>query len=214
MAERMASSNNANGEAQPEITETKRLESALQQAIVNLTTWVHELEQRIHEIDLLSDMDDQLQDCRTCEEAYAVIAHFMQQLFARESGVLYLFDLSSNLAQKVVVWGNPPLVDWVFIPKNCWALRPDPLHLVGQAAPALSCFDVSHPLPTTCLCVPIMAEGETLGLLQVRSDRGDPIRCDPGQEYLSESKQRLAVAVAELIALALEKLKLQDAVQY
>ena len=68
--------------------------------------------------------------------------------------------------------------------------------------------DTPNPTPYTLnstfqesLCVPMMAQGETLGLLYLSSQ-------EVGQ--LSDSKQRLAVAVAEHIALALANLKLRE----
>jgi len=55
------------------------------------------------------------------------------------------------------------------------------------------------------LCVPMIAQGDALGLLCLASD-------EPGQ--ISEDQQRLATSVAEHIALALANLKLREALEY
>lgn len=52
------------------------------------------------------------------------------------------------------------------------------------------------------MCVPMMAQGETLGILHLQSSAQ--------QEQLSEPLQRLAVNVSEHIALALANLKLRE----
>jgi GAF domain-containing protein len=65
-------------------------------------------------------------------------------------------------------------------------------------------------LPTNYLCIPIPVRGTVMGMLQLRSVPTDTLPDERVSEYLSESKQRLALAVAELIALALENLHQPD----
>lgn len=55
------------------------------------------------------------------------------------------------------------------------------------------------------LCVPMIAQGDALGLLCLASEESGQISAD---------QQRLATAVAEHIALALANLKLREALEY
>ncbi|MEK7786091.1 MAG: diguanylate cyclase, partial [Chloroflexota bacterium] len=68
----------------------------------------------------------------------------------------------------------------------------------------------SQPLPASCLCVPMMAQGETLGILHLRSGQPAASQTEQEQETVMASQQQLAVTLAEHIALALANLKLQE----
>lgn len=68
------------------------------------------------------------------------------------------------------------------------------------ALPISSIYKLS-PIPAETLCVPMMAQGEALGVLYLSS-------LEPGK--LTLAKEQLAVTVAEHIGLALANLKLQE----
>ncbi|MGA2263397.1 MAG: diguanylate cyclase [Acidobacteriota bacterium] len=184
-----------------DITERKRTEEALQQAKQNLEAWVHELEQRTHELTLLSEMGDMLRACLTTEEAYSVIVRVAQQIFPVQAGALYVITASRNLVEAVAVWGDSSLVERVFAPDECWALRRGRIHWVEDASVGLLCKHLPHPAPEGYLCVPMMAQSEALGVLYLTQ---------PANARLTEAKQRLAVAMAEHIAMALSNLRLHE----
>ncbi len=186
----------------------KHLDESTRQAVAHLTAWVDELERRIHEIDLLSEMDDQLHRCCTPDNVYLVTATFLKRLFIRESGALYLFDTETNLVKWVTIWGNPLPVDWTAIQDKCWALRPYSSDVAADIGCSALCYAISDPRPTNYLCVPIVVRDQNRGLLQIWRDNEQPAcpETDPSG-YLTESQQRLAMAVVELIALALENVK-------
>ncbi len=184
-----------------DITERKRAEEALQQAKQNLEAWVHELEQRTREMTLLSEMGDMLRACLTTEEAYTVIVRVAQQIFPVRAGALYVIAPSRNLVEAVAVWGDASLVERVFTPEECWALRRGRVHWVEDANLGLLCKHLPHPSPEGYLCVPMMAQSEALGVLYLTQ---------PANARLTEAKQRLAVTMAEHIAMALSNLRLHE----
>ncbi|GEM_PF-4779988 len=197
--------------AHPRGTARKQLEQSLERARANLTTWVSELEQRIQEIDLLSEMDDRLQACRATPEVVTVFTHFMRRLFGTEAGALYILTSTRTSANPVAVWGALPPAEWEPLSCRCWALRSRVIsmsaanHFVPRSA------ERNNFLPTNYLCIPIPVRGIVMGMLQLRSVPTDTLLDERiVSEYLSESKQRLALAVAELIALALENLHHPD----
>lgn len=213
MAERTPVDNNGvEGLVQPGSTARKQLEQSLDRARANLTTWVYELEQRIREIDLLSDMDDCLQTCQTLDEVVAVFTHFMRQLFVAEAGALYLFAPSSSLAKPVATWGSIPLTEWSPLSNKCRVLESRGCQGNGGNSTSPRTLQRNALVPTNYLCIPIPVRGKMMGVFQVRHVPYDGCR---GQgemsEYLSESKQRLAFAVAELVALAFENLQQPEA---
>ncbi len=184
-----------------DITERKRTEEALQQAKLNLEAWVHELEQRTREMTLLSEMGDMLRACLTTEEAYTVIVRVAQQIFPVQAGALYVISPTRNLVEAVAVWGDSGLVERTFAPDECWALRRGRVHWVEDFKTGLVCKHLPRPSPEGYLCVPMMAQSEALGVLYLTQ---------PANARLTEAKQRLALAMAEHIAMALSNLKLHE----
>ncbi len=176
-----------------DITERKKTEEALQQAKQNLEAWVDELEQRTREMTLLSEMGDMLRACLTTDEAYTVIVRVAQQLFPGRDGALYVITSSRNLVEAVAVWGDASSLERVFPPDECWALRRGRVHWVEDSSLGLLCKHLPHPSPEGYLCVPMMAQSEALGILYLSQ---------PANLRLTEAKQRLAVAMAEHIAMA------------
>ena len=184
-----------------DVTERKKTEEALQNAKQNLEAWVHELEQRTREMTLLSELGDMLRACLTTEEAYSVIVRVAQQIFPVQAGTLYVITPSRNLVEAVAVWGENSRAERVFSPDECWGLRRGRVHYVENTDIGLVCKHLHQPPPAGYLCVPMMAQSEALGILYLTQ---------PADARLTEAKQRLAVAMAEHIAMALSNLKLHE----
>jgi diguanylate cyclase (GGDEF)-like protein/PAS domain S-box-containing protein len=182
------------------ITERKHAESALQDTNRRLADWVSELEQRKREISLLSEMGDMLRACRSPEEAYGVIEPMASQLFPLESGSVSVLTPGTALVETVAQWGAP-IGHRLFSVDDCWALRRGRPHLVEQGRQGLVCKHLGEPDASAYICVPMMAQGELLGLLHMAiSEKGRSV----------ETRQRFVMTVAEHIALALANLKLRE----
>ncbi len=187
-----------------DITERKKTEEALQQAKQNLEAWVQELEQRTREMTLLNEMGDMLRACLTTEEAYSVIVRVAQQIFPVQVGALYVISSARNQVEAAAVWGDASLIERVFAPDECWGLRRGRVHWVEDSNSGLLCKHLHQPPPPGYLCVPMMAQSEALGVLYLTQ---------PAEARLTEAKQRLAVAMAEHIAMALSNLRLHESLR-
>lgn len=182
-------------------SERRKAEEALSQANAQLTNRVKELEQRNIEIMLLSEMSDFLQACLSVEEAKKVIAKLIPLLFPALDGGVLLKNSTNNLVEAVTTWGQPNSSQ-VFTACECWALRRSRVHWLQDAQNGVLCQHfLGNPKPAQSLCVPMLAQGEALGLLHLSSQ-------ESGQ--LSDAKRRLARTVAEQIALALANIKLRE----
>jgi diguanylate cyclase (GGDEF)-like protein len=166
-----------------------------------------EVQVRNQEITFLGQLSSFLQTCTTSQEACTAIARFGPQLFPTEAGVIYLFHASRNFVEQVASWGSVELHEDMFQPVDCWALRRGRLHAVGATDTTMVCNHVARrgePVQPY-VCAPMMAQGETLGLLFLQAH---PVA--GGTAALSDAKQQLAAAVAEQIALALSNLILRE----
>lgn len=197
-----------------DITEQKQSELALRQANARLTDWVTELEQRTQEITLLSELSAMLQRCATVEEAYAVIAGCARQLFPADSGMLGVRRSTQQDIEPVIRWGDLPMATRAFAPDECWALRGGQVHMVEDVQHDLICRHID-PLPTTrTLCVPLIAQGETFGVLHLQLNP-DYREREMGLGQRSwEAKQQLVLALAEQVALALANVRLREKLRH
>ena len=204
-----------------DITEQTQAEAALRESGDKLKKWLGELEQRNNEISLLSQLGSMLQACSTLEEAYAVVAQLGQVLYPMESGGLAVLAASHNLVEVVSAWGDqgtgePVLPGQAFGPTDCWALRRGRIHLVepglaagGERSLGLMCQHVQSPWPQATLCVPLMAQTETLGVLLLQTAQAGANT----SKLSSAAGQQLAQAVADQVALALGNLKLRESLR-
>ncbi|HET9224054.1 MAG TPA: diguanylate cyclase, partial [Roseiflexaceae bacterium] len=176
-----------------------------------LARWVSELEQRNSEVLLLSEMGELLQTCLTVEEAYAVLAHALPQLFATEIGAMYVRPERQGFVA-VAEWGAP--MSRTFTADDCWALRRGRTHVVANVGGGPVCAHVGTQALTGYICVPVVAQGEVLGVLHVRAAVSNPLSLTPETDRvageLAESRRRLAATVAEHVALALSNLVLRE----
>lgn len=187
-----------------EITEDRRKEMVLRQANLQLQNSLQELEHYNQEINLLSQMGSLLQASVTPEEIYRIISQSIQQLFPADSGGLYIYRASRNLLEVVSAWGEHPPEERMFLPDECWGLRRGRLHLVEDPHRELGCAHARE-VQAPYLCVPLMAHGESMGVLHMvfgyNPDRGERSR---------QLKQRLILSGAEQVSLALANLNLRE----
>jgi len=166
-----------------------------------------ELSKRNQEITLFSTMNDFLQTSTTEGEAYSVIAETVTRLFPENSGAVFVLNNSRNMLEAAAVWGDVPPGNLIFPPHECWAHRRGQLHLgVGRER---QCPHVTED-GNTHVCVPLHAQGETLGVLYLievatPSDEGDG-------ERIAE-KCKLARILANNVGLGIANLKLRESMR-
>lgn len=191
------------------LAERERSREVLEQANEKLTSTVNELEKRTLEITRLSALSDLLQSCLSVAEAYKVIVRAVPQFFPSLSGALCMLSTSRNLVEIVATWGGPLPGERVFPPEECVALRRGRVHFLEDPDSGLRCQHLGEARPAGSLCVPMMAQGDALGVLHLQGGSlsaggsGDPPR-------VTDATRRVAVTVAEQIALALANLNLRE----
>ncbi len=200
-------------EARTQILELRILENEHKKAQTVLQNAKSELELHAREIALLSEMSELLQTCLTLNEAYTVVDHTVQQLFDQESGALCVLDQDKDLVDTVVAWGEGSTGERVFAPGDCWALRRGQLFSVGDASTGIICKHVGPPAAMSYICVPMIAQGETLGILHIRSNPWGASESPDQPSRTAESKWQLALTVSENIGLALANLKLHESLR-
>jgi diguanylate cyclase (GGDEF)-like protein/PAS domain S-box-containing protein len=185
-------------------TERTHAAAQLRQLNEQLTRQVNELEQRNRDITLLNRMSKHMQGCQTVADVYQVFVQDAAQLFSGLAGVLYVLDTHTNYLTGVAAWGQPALaldqlrVEARRVLHGQWpntTLSANTLHLAGNGdAPHTSWVSISVPLTTPHAQLGVLC-------LLVKSDA--PI--DQRIRW-----ERLAVTVADYVALTLTNLHLRE----
>ncbi|MEY3297929.1 MAG: phytochrome-like protein cph2, partial [Cyanobacteriota bacterium] len=188
-----------------DISAIKQSEQALQQANGALEIHIRDLRQRNDEMLMLSETSDFLQACRTLEEACLVISTLVQPIFPDCSGSFYITCASRNRVEAVARWGDCLHSIEDFQPHDCWALRRGRWHSITSDRQGLHCNHVkAAPPDLATLCIPMIAQGETLGMFYLSTQNA---------EGLNQAKQQLARTVAEQVGLAIANLNLRETLQ-
>ena len=173
----------------------KELEKANADLELALSTSRREAEQKL----LLNEMDDMIQSCVESSEALSILAGFGSRLFPDHAGALFTYRNSRDSLELAVCWGAmEPLRTQTFHPDDCWALRRGQPHLSDLGTPEANCRHIDAERGGNALCVPMMAQGEVLGVFQLRTE---------GQEKVDRT---LAVTVARDGALGLANLRMRE----
>jgi diguanylate cyclase (GGDEF)-like protein/PAS domain S-box-containing protein len=195
-----------------DVSEQIRAAELQRQHAESLNQLVKELELRTKQMTALNEMGSLLECSGTVKEACAVVANSIQKLFPEvPSGALYLFKSSRNLVEAVLRWGTVGCAsEPTFAPDACWSLRRGQPHWSEHPGTGVSCRHLTESSTTECLCVPMVAQGNTIGILHLELESAAELRHDSGMEGFRESHQRLAIRVASQIALSLASLQLRE----
>lgn len=194
-----------------DITDWKQAEDKLQKANQELASWVKELQERTEEMKQLNEMGEQLQSCQTIAEACAISTQYLKQICPASRGALYLIKESKNFAEAAEMWGEPSYTQKVFMPLSCWAIRRGRQHLTDGSHPGLLCGHITGPQSGQYLCVPLLVNGEAIGILHL--NQVDPLEQDQREALrpsYTDHKTQVVMTIAEHIALAISNLRLKE----
>jgi diguanylate cyclase (GGDEF)-like protein/PAS domain S-box-containing protein len=191
-----------------DISEQLRASEAQRQHAQSLDQLVKELELRTKQITALNEMGSLLQCSGTVQEACVVAGDCAHKLFPEApSGALYMFRSSRDLVEAAVRWGKRDGLAPTFPPDACWSLRRGQPHWSSNA---ITCQHLTNTSTLECICVPMVAQGNTIGVLHLEFEDATPPQSSSWVENFRESHQQLAISVASQIALSLASLQLRE----
>jgi len=184
------------------------LEVMVEKRTAELSHRISELEQRNQLNRFLGEMADMMQSCHSISETFPVIRQYLKILFPADTCTLYLHNESGQLLDQVV----PPVSDdqtlHSIINDSCWALRQGKSYLFHEREQDMACEHTGE-TPHGYLCIPLIAQGVTIGLLHIVFDK--PI--EPELEdaaTLLDRKASLCSRLADHLSLAFANLRLQE----
>ena len=150
--------------------------------------------------ELLARMTQRLQGCETFEDVLNVALMFAPNIAPGIAGRLYILDKDPWQMRCVVEWLDPPGEPDPFVPDQCWAVRRGQSHPPVTGEPDIVCYHLPDGTDQTALCVPLIAQGEAIGLLTFQNITPETA---PSRAYLE--------LMAEALGLALANQRLRDA---
>lgn len=188
-----------------DITDKKEAEEALRRSNELLSATLSKQQRQTRDLTVLNQMNELLQTCLTQDEAYRVIARMAVELELGRCGALAIAPGSNAGEMETVArWGRDNEMLEIFTLDQCWAIRRGHLHETIDPAHDLLCSHFHGTPGGPSLCIPLVVQGETIGLLHVGAFR------DYSDDCL-ERLRPLATTVGEAIKLAISNIRLREA---
>jgi diguanylate cyclase (GGDEF)-like protein/PAS domain S-box-containing protein len=191
----------ANALLQSEMSEKDSARNELDQQNERMMT---ELKKRTDRATMLAKMGELLQSCINREEVFAAALGFAPKIFPVARGAIVLLNAERNLAEVIGSWSDCQFSSTEFEAADCWALRTGQPHLVVAGDTTAPCLHAAG-VKNTYLCIPILAQGETLGIMHFQST-------DEAQQ-MEASELSLKTTFAGQVGLSIANIRLRDALR-
>jgi len=135
----------------------------------HLAESVKALEDRAHESRLLTAARDELQLCVDIQQLYRSAARSFSLLLPETTGCLCIINNSRHSVEVVASWGETTVTDFS-PPEVCCGLRSGQVRWRQPGVSEIHCAHFAAEPPADYLCYPIVARGDTLGILYLQCE--------------------------------------------
>jgi diguanylate cyclase (GGDEF)-like protein len=157
---------------------------------------------------LLSQLNEWLQSCKSLDELYRMVGEFLSKLLPGCAGNLYIYANSRDILESATAWNCTGSAAAIH-PDDCWGLRRGRTYTFGENEIDFPCSHVGSAAAANYCCIPVLAHGETIGLLHLEFAR-DAQACAAARKETIAEQRRLGLVCAEQISLAIANVKLRD----
>ena len=161
---------------------------------------------RQNERKILSKTTEWLYAARSLEDLYNVVETCAPKLMPESSGGLYIYSNSRDVLDLAISWGDLPSPDYLE-PDNCWALRRGRAYHYGTEDIEFPCGHF-HEADKSSFCLPLLAHGETIGMLWCHSDQEGT-----AAETAHARFWDVALMLAEQVSLTIANVRLRQELQ-
>lgn len=181
----------------------ERYEEQLSDANQQLRSSVQRLQDRAAESQLLISARDEVALCLEVSQAEACTVRYLEQLLPESSGSLCIIDNSRQTVESAVAWGEirARLADG-FAPESCCALRSGRMRWRRPLQSEVHCSHFAGASPERYLCFPLVAYGETLGIVYIEC-------ATEAIAAATEAHENTIASLAEMAAMAIAGLRLR-----
>ncbi|WP_257267008.1 diguanylate cyclase [Endozoicomonas sp. ONNA2] len=160
-----------------------------------------EVKVRTHELSLMQRLGSLMSACTTIDSAANVVHPIADHLLPGcRSGAITLIKSSRNRLDLITQWGEQWQGSDRFEPSDCWSLLKGHTHFSSEDGLEIRCRHSSKESDLYQVCIPLVAQGETLGVLHLNYH----------DQQALESNISKAESMAEQIGLALANMRLRE----
>lgn len=166
------------------------------------------MDQQLHlaqEVKLLGELNEWLQSSRSLDELFDMVIKFMRHMLPECAGSIYVYSNSRDVLDGVSSWNDGALKRHIH-PEACWGLRRGRTYTYGTSEVDFVCEHAEPHDETPYFCFPILAHGETVGLMHLKK------RPDVNVEAFLAAR-KLAQMCAEQISMAIANVRMRDQLQ-
>ncbi|EEE38350.1 sensor histidine kinase [Rhodobacteraceae bacterium KLH11] len=153
------------------------------------------------EVRLLGELNEWLQSSRSLDELFQMVSRFMTHILPEAEGSVYVYSNSRDVLDGCASWNEGTHKAHIH-PEGCWGLRRGRTYEFGASEIDFICEHAEPHDGRPYFCFPILAHGETVGLLHLRAHSG--------QEKVFHSSKKLARLCAEQISMAIANVQMRD----
>ena len=157
----------------------------------------NQVQARNAEIELMHELDSLLSACSELADAKEVIKQILPSIFTDTQGAISVYKSSRDKLRTQMYWGGSWNENKNFSPSQCWALRKGHRHLTSDKHTGVVCEHYSNSGDLSSLCIPLIAHGETIGVLHLLKAK------------ISHETEKLAEAIAKRIGIAIANIELK-----
>ncbi|MEP2783609.1 MAG: diguanylate cyclase [Pseudoruegeria sp.] len=158
--------------------------------------------QMAREVRLLGELNEWLQSSRSLEELFDMVGKFMTHILPCCEGSVYVYSNSRDVLDGCASWNGGHHKDHIH-PEACWGLRRGRTYTYGESEVDFVCEHIEPCDGRAYFCFPILAHGETVGLMTLKST------ATASKEDFSASK-KLSQMCAEQISMAIANVRMRD----
>lgn len=147
--------------------------------------------------DLIARMMHRMQGCDVEAELADVVACYAPQIFPDLAGHIFVYDHARGRLGSIGRWDGPYLSLPDFGPSYCWGLRRGHRHRSNALGQDICCQHIGDIDGRDCLCVPLMAQGGTVGMLYFEARSGDGLYAERAI-YLDLMSENIGLALANI----------------
>ncbi|WP_370231282.1 diguanylate cyclase [Cognatishimia sp.] len=161
--------------------------------------------QLAREVQLLGDLNEWLQSSQSLQELFDMVARFMGHLLPDAEGSLYVYSNSRDVLDGCTAWNGGDYKPHIH-PEDCWGLRRGRTYEYGRNEVNFCCSHAEPHDERPYYCFPILAHGETVGLMHLRRREGS------SNANFYQCK-KLAQMCAEQVSMAIANVRMRDQLQ-
>lgn len=159
---------------------------------------VSALEGKARESALMTAARNELQLCVEVQQVYSTAGISFSRLLPGTSGCLYMINNSRNHVEVVSSWGEASHEDFS-PPESCCSLRSGQARWRQPGVSEIHCTHFGGIIPDRYHCLPIVAYGNTIGLLYIQCQSDELIqRVNEHLDAVRQLTQITALAIATL----------------